>query len=85
MFQISPISPLCACAYFYRTQARSLATLVTDYYLNSLTPVVDLTDMTLAFEDSNSQLLDVGSVADVDADERFDTVELLKLRFSRHF
>ena len=41
--------------------------------------------MTLAFEDFNSQLLDVGSVADVDADERFDTVELLKLRFSRHF
>ena len=67
MFQISPISPLCACAYFYRTQARSLATLVTDYYLNSLTPVVDLTDMTLAFEDSNSKFLDVVSVADVDA------------------
>ena len=43
--------------------------------------------MTLAFEDSNSQLLDVGSVADVDADECFDncTVELLKLRFSRDF
>ena len=28
--------------------------------------------MTLAFEDSNSQLLDVGSVADVDAEERVD-------------
>ena len=40
--------------------------------------------MTLAFEDSNSQLLDVGSVADVDAEERVDncTVEILKLRFS---
>ena len=37
--------------------------------------------MTLAFEDSNSQLLDVGSVADVDAEERVDDslVEMLKL------
>ena len=37
--------------------------------------------MTLAFEDANSKLLDVVSVADVDAEERVDDilVEILKL------
>ena len=32
--------------------------------------LVDLTDVTLAFEDANSKLLDFFSVADVDAEER---------------
>ena len=46
---------------------------------------VDLTDVTLAFEDANSKLLDVVSVADVDAEERVDLslVAILKLRFGR--
>ena len=47
----------------------------------------DLTDVTLAFEDANSKLLDVISVADVDAVERVDVslVGILKLRFGRNF
>ena len=34
--------------------------------------LVHLTDATLAFEDSNSKLFDIVSVADVDAEERVD-------------
>ena len=43
--------------------------------------------MTLAFEDANSKLFDVISVADVDAVERVDVslVGILKLRFGRDF
>ena len=39
--------------------------------------------MTLAFEDANSKLLDVVSVADVDAEECVEDnlVKILKLRF----
>ena len=39
--------------------------------------------MTLAFEDANSKLLDVVSVADVDAEEKVDDrlLDVLKLRF----
>ena len=39
--------------------------------------------MTLAFEEANSKLLDVVSVADVDAEECVDNslVEILKLKF----
>ena len=46
-----------------------------------------MTDVTLAFEDANSKLLDVVSVADVDAEERDDDslVKILKLRFGRDF
>ena len=42
---------------------------------------MDLTDVTLAFEGTNSKLLDVVIVADVDAEERVDDilVEILKL------
>ena len=39
-------------------------------------------DVTLAFEDAKSKLLDVVSVADVDAEERVG-VEILKLMFGR--
>ena len=43
--------------------------------------------MSLAFEDANSKLLDVVSVADVDAEEHVDYKldEILKLRFGRDF
>ena len=43
----------------------------------------DLTDVTLAFEYANSKLLDVVSVADVDAMERVDNslVKIMKLKF----
>ena len=43
--------------------------------------------MTLAFEEANSKILDVVSVADVDAEECVDNslVEILKLRFGRDF
>ena len=45
--------------------------------------IVDLTNMTLAFEDANSKLLDVVSVADVDAlecdDESLVEIFLLHL------
>ena len=41
--------------------------------------------MTLTFEDANSKLLDVVSVADVDAEEHVDNslLEILKLMFGR--
>ena len=43
--------------------------------------------MSLAFEDANSKLLDVVSVADVDAREGVDDslVEILKLKFGNDF
>ena len=58
---------------------------VTDSLTDSC--LVGLTDVTLAFEYANSKLLDVVSVADVDAMERDDDslVKILKLRFGRNF
>ena len=44
--------------------------------------LVNLVNMSLACEDSNSKLLDV-SVADVDAEEQL--VEILKLNFGQAF
>ena len=43
--------------------------------------------MTLAFEDADSKLLDVISVADVDAEEHGNDslVEITKLRFGQEF
>ena len=56
-------------AYFYRTQVRSLATLVRDWL--TLSRLVDLIDVTLACEDVISKVVDVITVADVDdADEK---------------
>ena len=56
---------------------------------NSLTDscLADLADVTLAFEDAYLKLLDIVSVADVDAEERVDDslVEILELRFGRGF
>ena len=42
--------------------------------------LIDLTDVTLAFENANSKFIDVFTVADVDAEERVDDslVEILK-------
>ena len=55
--------------YFYRTQVRSLATLVRDWL--TLSRLVDLIDVTLACEDVISKIVDVITVADVDdADEK---------------
>ena len=61
--------------------------------------LVYLTDVTLAPEDANSKLLDVISVADIDAQERvddslvgflklkfgWDSVKILRLKFGRDF
>ena len=44
--------------------------------------LIVLNDVTLAFEDAKSKLLDVVSVADVDAEERVG-VDILKLMFGR--
>ena len=73
---------------------KSLATLVTNSLANWLTNsscLVGLIDVTLAFEDANSKLLDVVSVADVDAEERVGVslvmilVTILKLKCGQDF
>ena len=62
------------------TQVRLLFTLVTNSLTYSL--LADLADVTMAFEDAYSKLLDIVSVADVDAEERVDDhlLEILRLR-----
>ena len=66
-----------------------MAMLVSDSLTHSLpnSPLVDLIDVTLAFEDVNSKLLVVVSVADFDAKECVDDslVMILKLLFGRDF
>ena len=52
---------------FYRTRVRSLVMLVSDSLTNSC--LVNLIDVTLACEDANSKLVEVVSVADVDAED----------------
>ena len=51
---------------FYRTWARSLATLVTNWLTHSC--LVHLINVTLAWEDANSKLSEVVTIADVDAE-----------------
>ena len=53
---------------FYRTRVRSLGMLVTNSLTHSLTDcsLVNLIDMTLAFEDANSKLVEVDTVTDVE-------------------
>ena len=53
---------------YYRTRVRSLLTLVTNSLTHSLTNscLVNLIDVTLAFEDVNSKLVEVATVADVE-------------------
>ena len=60
---------------FNETQVQSLATLVSDSLWLTQSCFVDLTDValndvTLAYLDAKSKLLDVVSVANVDAEER---------------
>ena len=67
------------------TQVRLLSTLVTNSLTYSL--LADLTDVTMAFEDAYSKLLDIVGVADVDAEERVDDhlLEILRLRLEKDF
>ena len=55
--------------YFYRTRVRSLGMLVSNSLTNWLTNccLVNLIDVTLACEDANSKLVEVVTIADVDA------------------
>jgi len=67
---------------FYRTQVWSLASLVTNWLTHWLTNclMVDLIDVTLACEDTNSKLFEVVTVADI---ERVDDslLQIWKLKF----
>ena len=55
--------------FFIGPKSDQLAAQVTESLSYSLTDccLVDFTDVTLAFEDANPKLLDVVSVADIDA------------------
>ena len=66
-------------------QVRSLSTLVTNSLTHSC--LADLADVTLAFEDTYSKLLDIVSAADVDAKERIvdSLATILMLKFGRDF
>ena len=59
----------------------ALATLVTYSLTNSC--LVNLIDVTLACQDANSKLVEVVTVADVDAEKRVDNslVQIWKLKF----
>ena len=61
--------------YFYRTRVRSLGMLVSNSLTNSLTncSLVNLIDVALACEDANSKLVEVVTVAHVDAEDQFVT------------
>ena len=52
---------------FYRTRVRSLVILVSDSLTNSC--LVNLIDVTLACEDTNSKLVDIVTVANVDDED----------------
>ena len=71
--------------YVYRTQ--SFHWLPLSLVSDSLTPVQQMTDVTLAPDDADSKVLDVVSVADIDAQERVDDslVDILKLRYGQGF
>ena len=72
--------------FYYRTQVRSLFTLVTNSLTDSLTHscLVNLIDVTLASKNANSKLVEVVKVADVDAKKRVDDslVQTWKMKFS---
>ena len=55
------------CYDFYRTRVRSLAMLVTNSRTHSR--LVNLIDVTLECEDVNAKLVEVVTVADVDAED----------------
>ena len=71
--------------YFYRTRVRSLAMLVTHSLTDWLTDsfLVNLIDVTLACEDSNSKLVEVVTVADVDKEDHVGNslLQIWKLMF----
>ena len=52
---------------FYRTRVRSLAMLVSDSLTHCC--LVNLIDVTLRCEDANSKLVEIVTVADVDAED----------------
>ena len=60
------------CFLYYRTRVRSLGMLVTNSLPNSLTDccLVNLIDVTLACEDTNSKFVDIVTVANVDDEDR---------------
>ena len=66
---------------YYRTRVRSLFTLVTDSLTHSC--LVNLIDVILACEDANSKLVEVVTVADIDAEKCVDDilVQNWKLKF----
>ena len=68
-----------------RCIVRSLATLVSYSLTNSLTHfrLVDLIGVTLAWEDANSKLVEVVTVAHVDDEKRVDNslVQIWKVKF----
>ena len=70
---------------YYQTQVRSLATLVTNWLTHSLTHsltdscLVNLIELTLAYEDANPKLVEVVNVADVIDEDRL--LQIWKLRF----
>ena len=72
-------------APFYRTRVRSLAMFVSDSLTDSLTDfrLVNLIDVTLAFEDDNSKLVEFVSVAHVDDEDHVGNslLQIWKLRF----
>ena len=65
-------------SFFYQNQVRSLATLVSDSLTDSLTHscLVNLIDASLACEDANSKLVEVVSVADVEAENHVGNILL---------
>ena len=71
--------------FFYRTRVRSLAMLVTHSLTHSLTHccLVNLIDVTLAFEDAYSKLVEVVTVTHVDDEKRADNslVQIWKVKF----
>ena len=62
-------------------------TLVTNSLTDSLTHscLVNLIDVTLACEDANSKLVEVFTVAGVDAKKRVDNSQALSTRFGQDF
>ena len=67
--------------HFYRTRVRSLAMLVSNWLTDWLTDscLVYLIDVILAFEDGNSNLVEVVTVADIDDEDRVGN-SLLQIR-----
>ena len=68
--------------YFYWTRVRSLFPLVTSSLTHSC--LVNLIGVTLAFEDANSKLVEVVTVADNDNEDCVGNslLQIWKLRFS---